>query len=113
MLLLATAAFFRLGQTWWLFLLLPLAPDLSLLGLLAGPRAGALVYNAVHTMVGPLALLGGGWWLGGRQSAALAVALVWPGHIGLKIPVHSRITDPFRQQVILGCNRSLCHIRFE
>ena len=51
MLLLATAAFFRLGQPWWLFLLLLLAPDLSLLGLLAGPRAGALIYNAVHTTV--------------------------------------------------------------
>ena len=83
MLLLATAAVFRLGQPWWLFLLLLLAPDLSLLGLLAGPRAGALIYNAVHTMVGPLALLGGGWWLGGGQSAAVAVALVWLAHIGL------------------------------
>ena len=49
----------------------------------AGPRAGALIYNAVHTMVGPLALLGGGWWLGGGQSAAVAVALVWLAHIGL------------------------------
>jgi hypothetical protein len=82
-LLLATAAFFRLGHPWWLFLLLILAPDVSLLGLLAGPRVGALVYNAAHTMVGPLALLGGGWWLGGGQSAAVAVALVWLAHIGL------------------------------
>ena len=82
-LLLATAAFFRLGHPWWVFLLLLLAPDVSLLGLLAGPRAGASIYNAVHTMVGPLALLGGGWWLAGGQSAAVAVALVWLAHIGL------------------------------
>ena len=77
LLLLATAAFFRLGHPWWLFLLLILAPDVSMLGLLAGPRVGALVYNAAHTMVGPLALLGGG------HSTAVAVALVWLAHIGL------------------------------
>ncbi len=83
MLLLATAAFFRLGHPWWLFLLLLLAPDLSLLGMLAGPRVGAGVYNAVHTMVGPLALLGVGWWLGGSESLAVSVALVWLAHIGM------------------------------
>lgn len=82
-LLLATAAFFRLGHPWWVFLLLLLAPDVSLLGLLAGPRAGASIYNAVHTMVGPLALLGGGWWLAGGQSAAVAVALGWLAHVGM------------------------------
>ena len=83
LLFLATAAFFRLGHPGWLFLLLILAPDVSMLGLLAGPRVGALVYNAAHTMVGPLALLGGGWWLGGGHSTAVAVALVWLAHIGL------------------------------
>jgi hypothetical protein len=82
-LLLATAAFFRLGHPWWLFLLLLVAPDLSLLGLLAGPRVGAAVYNAVHTLVGPLALLGAGWWLWGEASLAVAVALVWLAHIGM------------------------------
>ena len=82
-LLLATAAFFRLGHPWWLFLLLLLAPDLSLLGMLAGPRIGAGVYNAVHTMVGPLVLLGVGWWLGGSESLAVSVALVWLAHIGM------------------------------
>lgn len=82
-LLVATVAFFRLGHPWWLFLLLLLAPDLSLLGLLAGPRVGAVAYNVVHTMVGPLALLGVGWWLGGSQSMAVAVALVWLAHIGM------------------------------
>lgn len=82
-LLLATAAFFRLGHPWWLFLLLLLAPDLSLLGLLAGPRVGAVVYNTAHTTLGPLALLGGGWWLAGGESVAVAVALVWLVHIGM------------------------------
>ena len=82
-LLLAAAAYFRLGHPWWLFLLLLLAPDLSLLGLMAGPRVGAVAYNAAHTTVGPLALLGIGWWVGGGQSVAVAVAFVWLAHIGL------------------------------
>lgn len=81
LLLLATAAYFRLGQPWWLFLLLLLAPDLSLLGLLAGPRVGAVAYDAVHTMVGPLLLLAAGWWLG--AGTAVAVALVWLAHLGM------------------------------
>ena len=80
---LATAAFFAFGHPWWLFLLLLLAPDLSLLGYLAGPRVGAAAYNAVHTMLGPLVLLGVGWWLGGGASMAVAVALVWLAHIGM------------------------------
>ena len=80
---LATAAFFAFGHPWWLFLLLLLAPDLSLLGYLAGPRVGAAAYNAVHTMLGPMVLLGVGWWLGGGASMAVAVALVWLAHIGM------------------------------
>ncbi len=81
LLLLATGAYFRLGHPWWLFLLLLLAPDLSLLGYVAGLRAGAVAYNAVHTMIGPLLLLAAGWWLG--AGTAVAVALVWLAHIGM------------------------------
>ena len=80
-LLLATAAFFRLGYPWWWFLLLMIAPDLSLLALAAGPRVGALVYNAAHTMVGPLVVLGVGWWLG--APLAVAVGLGWLAHLGM------------------------------
>ena len=83
LLLLATAAFFAFGHPWWLFLLRLLAPDVSLLGYVAGPRVGAVAYNAVHTMIGPLALLGVGWWLAGGVSMAVAVALVWLAHIGM------------------------------
>jgi len=77
----ATVAYFALGQPWWLFLLVLFAPDLSLLGYLSGPRLGSVVYNAAHTMLGPLALLGIGVWAG--QGTAVAVALVWLAHIGL------------------------------
>lgn len=69
------------GPSWWLFALLLLAPDLSMLGYLAGPRMGALTYNAAHTTIAPL-LLGLTAVLLDRP-LALAVAVIWVGHIGL------------------------------
>ena len=37
------------GESWLLFGALLLAPDLSILGYLAGPKVGAAIYNAFHT----------------------------------------------------------------
>lgn len=80
-LIVATAAYFRLGHPWWLFLLLLLAPDLSALGYLAGARAGSVAYNLAHIIVWPLALVAFGWWQGAPM--AVAVGFVWLAHIGL------------------------------
>lgn len=77
----ATVAYFALGHPWWLYLLLLLAPDLSFLGYLAGPRAGSVIYNLAHLMAWPLALLAVGWWL--EAGTAVAVALIWLAHIGM------------------------------
>jgi hypothetical protein len=69
------------GHGWGLFALLFLAPDLSLFGYLAGPRAGARVYNAAHTYLGPLILACvGAYWSG---TAAVDLALIWAAHIGM------------------------------
>ncbi len=45
---------------WWLWPLLFLAPDLSMLGYLAGPSTGAIFYNIVHhkAVAGALILAG-------------------------------------------------------
>jgi Domain of unknown function (DUF4260) len=77
----ATVLYFDGGHAWWLFVLLALAPDLSMLGYLAGPRAGAATYNAAHTYALPivLALVG----LLAEADGALAVALIWLTHIGV------------------------------
>ncbi len=75
------AAFRESGASWWLFAALILAPDLSMLGYLAGPRVGAAAYNAVHTYVGPVLLFGAAAALG--APTALAAALVWSAHIGV------------------------------
>ena len=80
--LLAAAAvlYAQTAAPWWLFAVLVLAPDLSLLGYLAGPRSGAIAYNAVHTTLGPIILwLLGQFWL---SPDATAVALIWLAHIG-------------------------------
>lgn len=40
--------FSLLSYPWWVYLLLFLTPDLSILGYVAGPRVGAFTYNLVH-----------------------------------------------------------------
>ncbi|UCI07517.1 DUF4260 domain-containing protein [Mesorhizobium sp. B1-1-8] len=69
------------GVSWWLFALLILAPDLSMLGYLAGPRVGAIAYNAFHTLIFSLALLLAGSPL--ASSTTTAVALIWLAHIAI------------------------------
>ncbi|TIQ35202.1 MAG: DUF4260 family protein [Mesorhizobium sp.] len=69
------------GVSWWLFALLILAPDLSMLGYLAGPRAGAVSYNALHILIAPLALVLAGVLFAGP--IATAVALIWIAHIAI------------------------------
>ena len=67
------------GAGWTLFALLFLAPDLSMLGYLAGPGPGARTYNAVHSYLVPLLLAVVGV-VAGRP--LVPVALVWTAHIG-------------------------------
>lgn len=88
----AIVLFAMTGVSWWLFALLILAPDLSMLGYLAGPRVGAVTYNALHILIAPLVLALAGVLLAGP--IAIAVALIWIAHIaidralgyGLKLP---------------------------
>ena len=62
-LLVATLVFAHLPYAWWWLPALFLVPDVSMLGYLAGPRAGAFSYNLLHHKA--LALLVGlaGWLL--------------------------------------------------
>lgn len=76
----ALVAFHQLGGNWWLFALLILAPDLSMLGLFAGPKAGARIYNYAHTYSVPLAIGAVAWFLGAFW--LLPYAVIWVAHIG-------------------------------
>jgi hypothetical protein len=69
------------GESWWLFALLLLAPDVSMVGYLAGPRVGAALYNAFHSYPLPAALGVFGLFVG--APSVIAVALVWFAHIGM------------------------------
>ena len=75
---LAVLVFARGGHSWMLLAILFLAPDLSFLAYLAGPRAGAMAYNAVHSYVGP-AVAAGAALLTGRPPV---LACIWAAHIG-------------------------------
>src|SRR5690606_2424091 len=80
MLLLALALYRQWGAGGGWFAALFLVPDLSLLAYLAGRRAGAVAYNAVHSYVGPFALGLAGLQLG--DGMLQSVALIWCAHIG-------------------------------
>ena len=79
------------GHPLWLLPLL-LAPDVSMLGYLGGPRLGAITYNLVHNLVLALALLAIGWFAAVAPLAlagAIAVAHVGMDRslgYGLKLP---------------------------
>ncbi|QSG13091.1 hypothetical protein HSBGL_2691 [Halapricum desulfuricans] len=76
----ALAAFFVLDGPLWLLAVLALAPDLAMVGYLAGPEVGSLSYNTAHTYVLPAALGGAG--LYADVTTAVLVALIWGAHIG-------------------------------
>ena len=71
----------RTGASWWLFAALWLAPDLTMLGYLAGPCWGARIYNAIHAYVTPVTLAVARCCC--TQYGLLPFALIWVNHIGV------------------------------
>lgn len=58
-----------------------LAVDLSMVGYLAGPRPGALIYNLAHNWAVGVAVLALAWWLGSPATGLAGAILV--GHTGM------------------------------
>ena len=91
-------AYLALGGNWLLGLPLLFAIDLSMVGYLAGPRLGAITYNAGHNLVVALLALGIGFWTSTPWLQLLAA--IWVAHIGmdrslgygLKLPTDFRDT---------------------
>jgi hypothetical protein len=73
--LLGASVFFymQIHASWVMFGTLFLAPDLIFAAYLFGPRIGAIGYNAVHSMIGPLLL---------ACTGQFAFAAIWLAHIG-------------------------------
>jgi len=66
--------------SWLVFALLFFVPDLSFLGYLAGPRTGAVIYNAAHSYMAPVTLMTLGFGL--EAPLTLSIAMIWLAHIG-------------------------------
>jgi Domain of unknown function (DUF4260) len=77
----ALGAYAWSGASWWLFAALFWAPDIAFLAYLIGPRAGSIVYNALHTTLCPAALVALAVILG-DASLATVWAAIWAAHIG-------------------------------
>jgi hypothetical protein len=77
----AVALYAHAGFSWPMFAVLFLSPDLAMLGYFAGPRAGAAVYNFVHTYTLALPLVLAGFFT--AQPALTAAGLILIAHIGL------------------------------
>ena len=69
------------GGSWWVFFILFLVPDLSFAAYLAGPKTGAIVYNAAHSYMAPVALMTLGFGLAAPLTPS--IAMIWLAHIGI------------------------------
>jgi hypothetical protein len=77
----AIALYFHADYPWWLLLVLVLAPDLSMVGFLAGSTIGAATYDAAHTYAFPVALAAVGLIV--DAEIAVQLGLIWLTHIGI------------------------------
>lgn len=88
----------QIGWPLWVWPLALLAPDIAMLGYLAGPRVGAFVYNLFHLysfglILAVVGLLGG-------MTILIPIGMVWVAHVGidralgygLKLPSNFRDT---------------------
>jgi hypothetical protein len=77
----AAVLYFDQGYSWIAFVLLLLAPDVGMLGYLAGPRVGATTYDLLHFEGFPV-VLGLAGVLAGAD-VPIQLALIWLTHIGV------------------------------
>ena len=68
------------GGSWWVYALVFFVPDVSFAAYLAGPRFGAIVYNAAHSYMAPMALMTMGF--ATNSPLTLSIAMIWLAHIG-------------------------------
>jgi hypothetical protein len=71
----------EINAAWVLFIALLLVPDLAMFGYLGSVRIGTMLYNLVHTLAGPLLLIG--YAILERSPWLLSYGLIWTSHIGL------------------------------
>ena len=72
--------YIQLQASGLMFALLILAPDLSMLGYLAGVKIGSAMYNLIHIDLWPIALIVFG--LASANFSVIPIGLIWLAHIG-------------------------------
>lgn len=77
----AILAFRQAEGGWWLFAIVFLLPDVSMLAYLAGPVVGAVGYNLAHSYIAPALLAAVAWTAG--EGLWLQIGLIWIAHIGI------------------------------
>jgi hypothetical protein len=71
---------FNEATSWWVALLVFFAPDLGFLGYLAGPRAGAAIYNLLHIYALGVALIALGLII--QAPIMIIEGTLWLAHCG-------------------------------
>lgn len=78
---LGVAIYDHLDKGWILFAVLILAPDLSMIGYVSGPRRGAALYNLFHTAMLPFGLAAAGVFFDYKWP--VVIAAIWLTHIAV------------------------------
>ena len=79
--IITAAIYINLGFEWYWLVVLFLAFDISMVGYLINKEAGALTYNTVHSVVGPIVLVLA--YILFSQEVLLFIALLWFFHIAV------------------------------
>jgi hypothetical protein len=72
--------YIQLQASGLMFALLILAPDLSMLGYMAGVKVGSMTYNLLHLDLWPIALIV--YSLATSNVSVIPIGLIWLAHIG-------------------------------
>ena len=81
LLALVLAIYWDRGESWLLFAVLFLVPDLSFAVAIAGPEPGIISYNLAHTAIGPVVLATIG--IFADWNVGIALGLIWFAHLAL------------------------------
>jgi hypothetical protein len=74
-------AYYLIGASWGLFLVLLLVPDVFMVGYAKNSKLGALIYNIGHLYAAPLFILG--LYLILHTLVFLPISIIWLAHISM------------------------------
>src|SRR5699024_302243 len=70
-----------MDYNWWLFIILLLAPDVSMLGYLKNEIFCSYIYYIFHTYVLAFLVIGIGYWT--QTTLLIGIGIIWVAHIGM------------------------------